>query len=62
MNQNTPDGYQEFPKMLYLNGDATKQKIVNSAAEEEDLGEKWIDAPIDPAELDAPGMVPTPAA
>lgn len=38
----------EFPKMLYFQGDATNHKIVNSAAEEEALGDDWIDAPVDP--------------
>lgn len=41
-------GIQEFPKMLYHNGDPAKQKVVNSVEEEEALGEEWVDAP-DPA-------------
>lgn len=39
---------QEYPKMLYFKGDATNYKIVNSADEEDALGEDWIDAPIAP--------------
>jgi hypothetical protein len=39
---------QEYPKMLYLNGDATKQKTVNSVEEEEASGPDWLDAPVDP--------------
>ncbi len=42
---------QEYPKMLYLLGDVTKQRVVNSVEEEDALGEDWIDAPIDPATL-----------
>lgn len=34
----------EFPKMLYLNGHHATYKVVNSAAEEEALGEDWIDS------------------
>lgn len=41
--------FQEFPKTLYKNGDLNQQKIVNSADEEEALGDDWIDSPIDPA-------------
>lgn len=44
--------YQEFPKMLYLNGDPTNQKIVNNQAEEDALGAKWVDAPT------VPGLTP----
>ncbi len=44
--------FQEYPKMLYKNGDATKQQTVNSADEEAALGDEWIDEPIDPASLD----------
>ena len=40
--------FQEFPKMLYLHGDITKQRIVNSQEEEDDLGPDWLDAPADP--------------
>jgi hypothetical protein len=40
--------FQEFPKMLYYLGDPTKQKIVNSAEEEEAAGPDWFDTPIDP--------------
>ncbi|CAB4168742.1 hypothetical protein UFOVP580_25 [uncultured Caudovirales phage] len=43
--------FLEFPKMLYKNGDVNQQKVVNSAAEEEALGEEWIDSPIDPSTL-----------
>lgn len=39
---------QEFPKMLYLNGDAAQYRIVNSREEEDEAGEEWIDAIIDP--------------
>lgn len=45
--------FLEFPKMLYLNGDPTRQHTVNSAEEEEALGEQWIDEPIDPATIEA---------
>ena len=48
---------QEFPKMLYLKGDANTQKIVNSAEEEAAAGDDWIDAPIDPL---APVVAPKP--
>lgn len=41
--------FQEFPKMLYFHGDPTNQRTVASQAEEDALGEDWIDAPIDPA-------------
>jgi hypothetical protein len=34
----------EFPKMLYLNGHHATYKIVDSAAEEEALGDDWIDS------------------
>jgi hypothetical protein len=44
---------QEFPKMLYKNGDVKHQKIVNSQSEEDAAGDEWIDSPIDPADLDA---------
>lgn len=40
--------HDEFPKMLYFKGDAANQKVVNSADEEDALGEDWIDAPVDP--------------
>lgn len=40
--------FEEFPKMLYLHGDVTVNRTVNSAEEEEALGENWIDAPVDP--------------
>lgn len=50
--------FQEYPKMLYFKGDATNQRTVNSVAEEDALGEDWIDAPIDP--LAAPAA-PAPA-
>lgn len=40
---------QEYPKMLYKDGDATVQKIVNSAEEEADAGDDWYDAPIEGA-------------
>lgn len=43
--------FQEFPKMLYNNGDVNDTKIVNSQDEEDALGEEWIDSPIDPASL-----------
>lgn len=48
--------FQEFPKMLYKLGNINEQRVVNSAEEEEALGDDWIDAPIDPATLadDAP--------
>lgn len=41
-------GFQEFPKMLYHKGNGATQKIVNSQAEEDELGDDWIDAPTDP--------------
>jgi hypothetical protein len=41
----------EYPKMLYHNGDVTKQRIVNSVEEEDALGDDWIDQPIDPASM-----------
>lgn len=41
---------QEFPKMLYLKGDPTEQRVVNSAEEEDEAGPDWYDTPIDPAE------------
>lgn len=44
--------FQEYPKMLYFKGDVNKAKTVNSAAEEEELGEDWIDAPIPPDTAD----------
>lgn len=37
--------FQEYPKMLYHNGDLNKQKVVNSVDEEHALGEEWHDAP-----------------
>ena len=43
--------FQEYPKMLYENGDVNQQKIVNSQAEEEAAGDEWIDEPLDPAAL-----------
>lgn len=43
--------YQEYPKMLYKNGNVNEQKTVNSEEEELALGDEWIDAPIDPATL-----------
>ena len=43
---------KEFPKMLYLKGDVSNYKIVESSEEEDALGADWIDAPIDPADLD----------
>jgi hypothetical protein len=36
---------QEYPKMLYHDGDLTKQRIVNNADEEKALGDEWHDAP-----------------
>lgn len=39
---------EEFPKMLYHKGDVGVQKTVNSQAEEDALGDDWIDAPVDP--------------
>lgn len=39
--------FQEYPKMLYHGGDATKQKIVNSKDEEDALGDDWIDSPLE---------------
>lgn len=42
------DDFQEYPKWLYLNGDAGQSKLVNSKEEEDELGDDWIDA-IDPA-------------
>ena len=47
------DEIQEYPKMLYKNGDVNQQKTVNSQEEEDAAGDEWIDAPIDPASLDA---------
>lgn len=40
--------FQEFPKMLYKNGNPNEHKTVNSQAEEDALGDAWVDAP-DPA-------------
>lgn len=40
----------EFPKMLYLKGVPTEQRVVNSAEEEDEAGPDWYDTPIDPAE------------
>ncbi len=37
--------FQEFPKMLYLLGDVSKQKIVNSQEEADELGEDWYEQP-----------------
>lgn len=37
--------FQEYPKMLYLLGDATNHKVVNSAEEEDALGDDWEDSP-----------------
>jgi len=37
--------FQEYPKMLYLLGDAANQKVVNSADEEDALGDDWEDSP-----------------
>jgi len=34
----------EFPKMLYFKGHHATYKTVNSAEEEEALGEDWIDS------------------
>lgn len=45
--------FQEFPKMLYQNGDINKQKIVHSAEEEDAAGDDWLDAVIDLADLTA---------
>lgn len=45
--------FQEYPKMLYKDGDVTKQKIVNSEAEEAALGDDWIDQPLDQDPADA---------
>lgn len=39
------EDFQEFPKMLYKNGNVNEQKIVNSQAEEDALGADWIDQP-----------------
>ena len=38
---------QEFPKMLYKNGNVNEQKTVNSEEEEIALGDEWIDAPLE---------------
>lgn len=43
--------FKEFPKMLYHNGDAANYKVVETAEEEAALGDEWIDAIIDPADL-----------
>lgn len=45
--------HAEFPKMLYFKGDAANQKVVNTADEEDALGDDWIDAPVDPLALPA---------
>ena len=45
--------HAEYPKMLYYKGDAANQKVVNSAEEEEALGEDWYDAPVDPLAVPA---------
>lgn len=45
----------EFPKMLYKHGDVNVQKVVHSQAEEDALGDAWVDAPVDP-------LAPAPAA
>jgi hypothetical protein len=37
---------QEFPKMLYHKGNVKEQKVVNSAEDEDALGEDWVDQPI----------------
>jgi hypothetical protein len=49
-----PANFQEFPKMLYKLGKATEYQVVNSQAEEDALGDDWIDSVIDP---DAPDAV-----
>lgn len=38
---------QEFPKMLYRDGDVNVTKVVNSQEEEDALGDDWIDTPIE---------------
>jgi len=48
----------EYPKMLYNKGDVNDQKTVNSPAEEDALGEDWIDAPVDPLAPAAPVAAP----
>jgi hypothetical protein len=45
--------FQEFPKTLYKSGNVNESKTVNSAAEEQALGDEWIDAVIDPDTLAA---------
>lgn len=37
--------HQEFPKMLYRNGNVNDYKTVNSQDEEDALGPDWHDAP-----------------
>jgi len=49
----------EYPKMLYFKGDVNNQKTVNNEAEEDALGEDWIDAPVDPLAAPAPARIDT---
>lgn len=44
--------FQEYPKMLYKLGDSKESQIVNSQVEEDDMGDNWIDAIIDPVDIE----------
>lgn len=48
------DVENEYPKMLYWNGDVTKQITVNSQEEEDALGSEWLDKIVTPVDPDAP--------